>query len=103
AHAVRRIEVVAGHDGAHAGQRAGGGEVVAADPGVRVRALQDRAMQHAGAVEVGDVLRTARELLLALELGDGAPDRALLSIDSSAHQCSPSARAAACTAATILR
>ena len=33
-----------------------------------MRALRDRTVQHAGAVEVGDVLRAAGELLCALEL-----------------------------------
>ena len=95
------VEVVAGDDRAYARQGPGRAQVVAADAGMGMRALQDRAVQHARAMQVGDVLGAAAELVVALELRHreahgGAGGRA--------HDAAPpaaSAVAASCTAATM--
>ena len=93
-----RIEVGTGDDGAHAGQRVGGGDVVAADARMRVRALHQRAVEHTGAMQVGDVERAASDLLVAFELGERLADGAC----ERGHRAPPSACAADRTAAMIL-
>jgi hypothetical protein len=96
AHPVALVEIVAGDDRAHAGQRAGRAQVIAADAGVRVRALQDRAVQHSGAMQVGDVLRAAAELVVAFELRDTEADRGA---GERAHAADPHVAAARVAAA----
>jgi hypothetical protein len=103
AHAARGIDVVAGDDGAHTRQGQRAAEFVATDAGVGMRALQDRAVQHAGALEVGDVLRPAGELLLAFELRDRRADGVRLdrgwrgdgglAVTSGGHRCTLALRA----------
>ena len=95
AHAVAIAQVVAGDDGAHAGQRQRGLQVVAADARVRMRALHDGGMQHAGTRQVGDELGAAGELLVALQLRN----RRAHGVHGGAH-AADSARSAAAAART---
>ena len=66
-----RRQVGGGHDRLHTGQLLGGGGVDRQDFGVRVRAAQDLAVDHARELQVGAVHRAARDF------GDTVrPDRA---------------------------
>ena len=76
-HAVGRVQVHSGDDGAHTGQRLGGAQVVTLDQCMRVRALQERAVQHAWPVHIGDVLGLAGEFFVTVERGDRLPHCAL--------------------------
>ena len=71
-------QVVAGQDGDHAVGLLRGGGVDAPDPGVRHRAVQDRAVEHAGQPEVAGVFGLAGELQPAVgafhALTYGGPD-----------------------------
>ncbi len=59
-------EVLADHDGLHAGQRQGLVEVDGPDAGMGVRAAQDLAPEHAGQGEVGSEGSTSRHLVDAV-------------------------------------
>ena len=105
---MARVQVHAGDDGAHAGQRLSSAQVIALDQCVRMRALQERAVQHAGPVHIGNVLGLAGEFFVALKLRDRLPYRARWQcvelLGCGVHGASSCARkcAAACsTAATI--
>ena len=55
------------------GRAAGRAQVVAEDARMRMRALQHRAMQHVGAIQIGDVLCAAADLLVASSCGADWP------------------------------
>src|SRR5262249_44543506 len=71
---ARRLEILTGHDGRNARDRARGVEPVAANPRMRVRAAQYRAVQHAGPVKVIDILRLAGGLFACMEATKTGPD-----------------------------
>jgi hypothetical protein len=75
-------DVLAGHDGDHAGQRLGGLGTDGEDLGVRVRAAQDRGVCHALQLDVVDVAPLAAQEARVLDavdaLAEPAPRDALL-------------------------
>ncbi len=97
AHAMPFAEILAGDDGVHAGHRQRFAEIVALDAGMGVRAAEQGAVQHARAIEIGDVLRAALDLLAHLDArqigADGAKRRGHDAASIAARQ----------TASTILR
>lgn len=101
AHVMTVVQIVAGDDRANTLERHGCGHVVAADAGMRVCALDDGAMQHAGPIQVGNVLRGTAELFSAASsCGTGLADRVAvlrlppraLCLGSLAHDLAPSCR-----------
>jgi hypothetical protein len=83
---------LAGDDGPHLGVRLGGQGVDGQDPGVRVRAAQHRAVQHAGQAHVVDVVALAADEPLVLLAQHPA--------ETPGHEVSPAARSeAGCSAA----
>ncbi len=92
-----RAEIVAGQHSVHARHRQRLADVVGFDARMRMRAAEDRAVQHAGAVEIGDVVRAAFHLLAHL----GARQRGADRFQWGAHGFA--SRTAAATASTILR
>ena len=71
-----RRDVARREHGENAGKRLGGGGVDAADPGMSVRAANDRGMRHAGGLEVVGVLAAAgdeRRVFPALDRGAEYP------------------------------
>lgn len=90
-------EIVAGQHRVHARNRQRLAEVVRLDARMRVRAAEEGAVQHAGPVEIGDVLRAAFHLLAHI----GARERGANRVRQRGHgliSC-----AAAAMASTILR
>ena len=71
-------DVRAGEHGHHAGQREGAARVDAHDPRVRVRAAQDRGVQHAGHAGVVDELGAPGDQRGILHAGQFASDPAAL-------------------------
>ncbi len=96
-HAVVAAEVVAGQHRLHARHRERLADIVGFDARMCVRAAEDRAVQHARAVEIGDVLRAPLHLLAHF----GARKRRSDGFRNRAHGFA--SRAAAATASTILR
>ena len=85
-HAVRRAEVVAADDGAHAGQRPRRAGVDAAHDAVRDRAAQDAADQRRLQRQVGGVARAAADLVDAVDQRRAHADAC------GAHASAPAAR-----------
>ena len=90
-------EILAGQHGMHARVGARRRGVVAQDPGVSVGALQDRAVEHSRAREIGDVLRAPGDLLDRLQFRRAEADR----VRGLAHRPLPATTAS--TASMILR
>ena len=106
-----RLEHGAGDDRVHLRVRLGGGGVDRHDPGVRVRAAQDRAVQHAGQVDVVDVAALAADeadVLLAEHAAEadrvagGAGGNCGIGHDAAPSVSLLSLSAAHCTAWTML-
>ena len=77
AHPVAQVEILAGHDGDHAGDRQRLGQVIAFDARMGIVALRDRTVQHARPVQIGSVGRAPGHPVHGVKLWLALAERAV--------------------------